>query len=95
MQGDRDDRSGGGYACDRGGGRLPVDLDPVGIGPRLLVEGHATWLPEQFNGPRHPHMRSEETAAYEVVARNVGESDAVIEGWRRRPQCHHLVPAAR
>lgn len=50
-------------------------------GPRLLVGGRAVWIPDQFRVPRQPGTQDEELVAYEVVVRNGGEGDAVIEGW--------------
>jgi hypothetical protein len=48
---------------------------------RLLVHGCATWIPDQFSVPARPGVRGEEMTVYEIVVRNAGESDAVIEAW--------------
>lgn len=50
-------------------------------GARLLVQGRAMWIPGQFRVPPRPGELREEMAAYEVIVRNRGEGDAVIEAW--------------
>jgi hypothetical protein len=50
-------------------------------GPGLRVEGRATWIPEQFRMPAPCGTVRAELGVYEIIVRNAGESDAVIEGW--------------
>lgn len=52
------------------------------------------WIPDRFRLPARPGELREEMAAYEVIVRNDGESDAVIfsELRSQRPPAPQIAP---